>query len=1545
MPDFLDDAKDFVGEKSGNVVDDLGDAGAAGLDFVGAEGVADTVREKSDSAANWLGADVAEMALGDTDDAKKLVHGSPGKLRSTGQHLLNLKDAFDTVGAGMKGVDPSDLRGETAQAFEEKISAEPRKWFEAADACQMAGQALKDFADTVEWAQGEAASAIELHRQGQKASKEARAAHESEVEAYRLAFIAHNFNRDNPLPSEPKPFSDPGTADVEAAVEKLEEARRQRDEAARAAQRMVAAARDAAPPKPSLKEQMDSDAEGMKLGVQHFGGGVLEGGTDLFLWGRKHSVIDPYNLTHPGEYLTNLNSSVHGIATTDPRTIPSTMMQAMRNDPAEFLGTLVPELIGTKGAGLPGSAGRRAAGTIDDVAPSRPHVERKEPGQAETQNKQKSTDNTDPVDLATGMMFLPQTDVALPGALPLVFSRQVDSGYRSGRWFGPSWASTADQRLEIDAKGVILVTEDGLLLEYPHPAPDVPTLPARGPQWPLERHPDGDYTLTDPDTGHVRRYTGLEEPGANGVALLAEISDRNGHTLTFSYDEAGTPTAIAHSAGHVLRLTASEGRITALDLVTDDGRATPVVRYGYTDGELTSVTGSSGLPLRFEYDAEHRVIAWIDSNERRYDYVYDDRNRCIAEGGTEGHLSIRLSYDERDEATGHRVTTLTTAEGHVTRHLVDDAGRVVAVTDPLGHTTRTSHDHRGRVLTRTDALGRTTAVERDAAGRPVTVTRPDGTRTAVEYDALGLPLTVTGPDGTWRHTYDERGNRTSVTDPAGTTTHFGYDDAGHLASVTNALGATTHVTCDAAGLPLTITDPLGGVTRYARDAFGRVTRVTDPLGAVTHLEWNTEGKLLSRTGPDGATERWTYDGEGNCVAHTDPAGGVTTYEYTHFDLLAARTGPDGVRYAFEHDTALRLRQVTDPQGRAWSYTYDPAGHLTSETDFDGRTQAYAYDPAGHLIARTGPLGQVSRFARGPRGEILRKDADGAVTDYTYDTAGRLLSAVSPEAELYLHRDRAGRVKSETVNGRTTAFSYDRLGRRTRRVTPMGAVTTWEYDAAGRRTGMTSGGRSLTFAHDAAGRETHRTIGDGLALTQHWDPANRLTEAVLTGAAPDPVTHRSYAYRPDGALTAVHDLHTGSRRFDLDAAGRVTAVHAAGWTESYAYDDTGNQTHAAWPAEHPAHEATGPRTYTGTRITGAGRVRYEHDDAGRLVLRQKPRLSRKPDTWRYTWDAEDRLTAVTTPDGTRWRYRYDPLGRRTAKQRLAADGETVVEEVLFAWDGPTLIEQTTTAPDLPHPVTLTWDHQGLHPVAQTERLTDATGQREIDSRFFAIVTDLVGTPTELVDETGAVAWRTRSTLWGHTTWNTDATAYTPLRFPGQYSDPETGLHYNVHRYYDPETARYTTPDPLGLSPAPNPTTYVHNPHTWTDPLGLAPDYEDSRERLYRAPHAGNRESEAFGLDPSNHPHTELGGPGTAYLGDSERVAQQYAAQGVYEDGYHEYVMKSEFRESFPPEQYRTSHDNKPGEHQWIIPQSEITRFNEFIEEVHWINFYNGYTWKG
>ncbi|MGW7609649.1 DUF6531 domain-containing protein [Streptomyces sp. NPDC054766] len=1038
---------------------------------------------------------------------------------------------------------------------------------------------------------------------------------------------------------------------------------------------------------------------------------------------------------------------------------------------------------------------------------------------------------SDPIDMATGMMFLPQADVELPGALPLVFQRRVQSDYRAGWWFGPSWTSTIDQRLEIDATGVIFVTDDGQLLCYPHPVrPDEPVLPDAGPRLPLTRLDDGGYEVTDPFAGLVYRFG---RPGRDACALLLSLSDRNGRRLDFDHDEAGLPCAVRSSGGYRLRLTTDDGRVTALHLVggAENGEDALIRRYMYADGNLAEVHGPVGLQVRFEYDDRLRVVAWTDSNDSRYSYAYDDEDRCTAEGGEAGHYVLSLEYEgAHPDFPGMSVTTAMTAEGHVSRYVVDDAFLVVAEIDPNGAVTRTDYDSFHHVTGRTDPLGNRIRIANDEYGMPTRVIRPDGLETSVEYNELHLPVRIRQEDGTTiRHTYDGRGNRTSVTDESGATTTFAYDGAGHLVSATDDLGDTVSVRNNPSGLPSVVADPLGATTVYQYDAFGRLCAVADPTGAETRLRWSVEGQLLHRLGPQGSEESWTYDGEGNCLSHSDGEGRTSRYEYTHFDVLAAETRSDGSRYEFEHNATLQLTKVVNPQGLTWHYEYDPAGRLTAEVDFDGRRVDYEHDAADRLVARMNALGQRVEYAYDALDWTVARTVDGTTTRYERDVMGRVLLLASPFSEVSYERDAIGRAVSESVDGRVLRRDYDRLGRPVRRVTPGGAVTSYAYDAAGQMSGMDCAGRMLRFRYDEVGRELSRTLSrTGLRLSRTWDRSGRLAEQAVAGAAGAVLT-RGYSYRTDGHLVAVDDGSAGRRSFQLDAAGRVTGVEARGWRERYAYDANGNQTHAEWPDRHPGADARGDRHYVGNRLDQAGSVRYVYDAAGRVVLRRRARISRKADVWRYAWDAEDRLTSMTTPDGTVWRYCYDPLGRRTAKQRLGADGATVVEQVRFTWDGAYLAEQESTGPDLPDPIVTTWEYDGLHPVTQTDRRVDSLSRQEIDSRFFAIVTDLVGTPSELVNEEGGIEWRARSTLWGTTTWNRDASAYTPLRFPGQYFDPESGLHYNFQRYYDPETARYFSSDPLGLEPAPNPVVYVANPLQGCDPLGLAPRYANRPDR--------------------------------------------------------------------------------------------------------------------
>ena len=97
-------------------------------------------------------------------------------------------------------------------------------------------------------------------------------------------------------------------------------------------------------------------------------------------------------------------------------------------------------------------------------------------------------------------------------------------------------------------------------------------------------------------------------------------------------------------------------------------------------------------------------------------------------------------------------------------------------------------------------------------------------------------------------------------------------------------------------------------------------------------------------------------------------------------------------------------------------------------------------------------------------------------------------------------------------------------------------------------------------------------------------------------------------------------------------------------------------------------------------------------------------------------------------------------------------------------------------------------------------------------------DHLNTPRLATNAQGQKVWGWEGTAFGDT--QPTGTVTINLRFPGQYYDAESGLHYNWNRYYDPKLGRYVTSDPIGLMGGLNTYAYVeNNPLRWTDPFGL------------------------------------------------------------------------------------------------------------------------------
>ncbi|CNF76117.1 Rhs family protein [Yersinia similis] len=209
---------------------------------------------------------------------------------------------------------------------------------------------------------------------------------------------------------------------------------------------------------------------------------------------------------------------------------------------------------------------------------------------------------------------------------------------------------------------------------------------------------------------------------------------------------------------------------------------------------------------------------------------------------------------------------------------------------------------------------------------------------------------------------------------------------------------------------------------------------------------------------------------------------------------------------------------------------------------------------------------------------------------------------------------------------------------------------------------------------------------------------------------------------------------------------------------------------------------------------------------------------------FAYDDDNRLLRAwgTGPLGEHdSHYRYDALGRRIHKSVTIKRGaEKTTRQTDFIWQGLRLLQEQHADGN----ATYIYDpNESYTPLARVDQR-----HGETESQVYYFHTDINGTPLDVTDGEGKHRWSGKYHAWGKVTrqnvsdsrQSTVSRFAQPLRYPGQYSDDETGLHYNTFRYYDPEIGRFSTQDPIGLAGGINLYQYGPNPLGWVDPLGLA-----------------------------------------------------------------------------------------------------------------------------
>ena len=692
----------------------------------------------------------------------------------------------------------------------------------------------------------------------------------------------------------------------------------------------------------------------------------------------------------------------------------------------------------------------------------------------------------DPVHSVTGEFYVDETDLQLPGPIPLALRRNYSSQNLADNQFGYGWKLSLMPYLCV-SKGttnIYAADMDGAVLTYVHSTSNTnlwtPT-PAANPQLnnnttagagglvnrlrdSIVKSVNGsvtNYTLNGAD-GSVRLFQWMIFNNGiltNSRPYLQQWTDNRGNSYSFSYGTNKTQTDF----GQVRRIQCSNGNFLGL--------------YYDVYGHIIEAYCGDGRRMKYDYDEFGDLITVTLPDESTRSYVYQHSTQAVTNGAvvTQQPYSMHLIVEE-DKPDGRVLQNIYDSQRRVTNQLstagldltpVRTASFVYSnnfnytnsftntvtgytlIIDGKGSTNR--YEYTNSLITKiTDPLGQTIqqswyADNATAPGYPRSVqTRTDKRNLFTQYF------------------YDSNGNVTnSIT--TGDLTGDG------ITSQT----ATNSATYNTNNLPLQIIDAVGNSTVYLYDTsftflpqqtiryagatpvstnyqiYGSVTNIVT-LGAITQTN-RAYGlmtrKILAFNSTDAATNDLAYDGHGfitqsvRFTGTTDPAI-TNTFFYNERGQVVSQMDALGAVTFSDYDALDRLteRDNFDENGNllSWNFNY--------------------YNDNGELVWSDGP-----RY--NPEDYVWRD----------YDGDGRLATEIHWRSEA--KSDGTGVEAPSGYNLYAQSFyQYDVLGNLTRSVDPRGAITTNSWDVLGRLTkrqhldtdGLTLLG-SETFGYEAGGQ--------------------------------------------------------------------------------------------------------------------------------------------------------------------------------------------------------------------------------------------------------------------------------------------------------------------------------------------------------------------------------------------------------------------------------------------------------------------------------------------
>ncbi|MEO8392107.1 MAG: RHS repeat-associated core domain-containing protein [Chloroflexota bacterium] len=885
---------------------------------------------------------------------------------------------------------------------------------------------------------------------------------------------------------------------------------------------------------------------------------------------------------------------------------------------------------------------------------------------------------------------------------------------------------------------------------------------------------DGTRTVTGPLGGQDKyTFSTLQSmPKVTRIDRLAVGSIPAANSL-FTYNANGFAANYTDWKGNVTKHTiSSAGLETSRTEAFGGAQARTIGTTWDTTLRLPTQVTRTGLTVDMTYDAAGNMLTYkqTDSQTQTVPYTTTGNNRTWT--NTYDALGNVLTADgPRTDLTDTTTYTYTSTEKNL-----------ATVTNALSQVTSiTSYDNMGRPLSFTDPNSLVTDLTYDDLGRlkTYTVNATAGNQvTTIDYDLAGLVTLITLPDATTlTYTYDNAQRLTAVENEAGERIEYTLDADGNIIqedvkNATPALRAKQAREFDEISrLKKNIGASSPQATAYLYDANSNRTRATDARSNATNMAFDALDRLITITDPLTKVASTGYDSRDNATSQSDFRTLSTTYVYDGFNRVIQATSPDTGTTVYNYDLAENVTSQTDARGVVTNRTFDALNRPLTVTfpAYSGENMAFTYDSTASGNKGVGRLTGIT-------------DESGT-TALTYDDVGNVTQSV----------------RTIGAQSYTTAYAYDVANRVTQVTYPSGRTVTYTYDSHGKIiTVVTSTGTPATLAssitYEPFGPLKGLTYGNSLTLARTFDQNYWLTDIVTEDGAMH-VQDLDIAYDNAGNITAITDNLASGRNqtFTLDTLNRLSQAVGAYGTVDYTYDFNSNRLTRVKGGVTQTSTLPGGSNKLTSINDGTNTRSFTYTASGNTATDNR---ATDPDVT-FTYGGRNRLESVLVGAVTTT-YKVNAFGERVSK----SDGTTTTH-FHYDEDGRLIAESDASGVNVREYIWL-----GNMPLAQVE----AAGT------VYYVHTDHLNTPQKMTDAAQAVVWDRQQEAFGET-YATSGAAASNLRFPGQFADAESSLHYNYMRDYDPTLGRYVQADTIGLGGGMNIYGYgLQNPIFFYDSRG-------------------------------------------------------------------------------------------------------------------------------